>query len=217
MNSSTNSRPFRPPQRIALLAPAIVLLLVSCSGRPGRVAPPNYATHAGNAAIERYDANGDGAIAGEELEATPGLKASLQQVDGDGDGRLTAQEIDARIQSWRDSRVAEMPVSCVVNLDGQPLAGAKVQFEPEPFLGAQVPPAVATTDEGGSASASMAEDALADPRYPGMACGWYRMRITGGNQTIPPRYNTETTLGCEVAVNAHWESDGALLINLTGQ
>lgn len=195
-----------------------VVLLASCSGRPGRVDPPLYAPDTGAAAVSRYDADSDGAIAGDELDAAPGLKAAIKQVDADGDGRLTAEEIDARVQVWRNSRVAEMPVGCRVLLDGQPLLGAKLEFVPESFLGSSVKPAFATTGDGGESSLSMAAENLADQRYPGVNCGWYTIRVTSDERQLPPRYNTETTLGCEIASDAAWVSEsGVVLLELTSR
>jgi hypothetical protein len=130
---------------------------------------------------------------------------------------LTAQEIDARIQSWRESRIAEMAVNCRVLLDGKPLPGAKLEFEPEGFLGPALRPAQATTDASGSASVSMAAEDLADPRYPGVACGWYTIRVTGGG-SLPPRYNTLSALGCEIASDAAWVYEpGEVLLELTSK
>ena len=197
----------------ALLGGSLVLL-AGCTGRPGRVDPPDYPSDAGAAAVDAYDANGDDAIGGAELDRVPALRASLKQVDTDGDGLLTAREIDARIQSWLDTRTAEMTVRCEVLLDGSPLANAQIVFEPEPFLGPNVKPASAVTGANGAATVSMAAEHLADPRYSGVACGWYKIRVTSKDRKIPARYNTETTLGCEVAMNAHWVGQDRVLINL---
>jgi hypothetical protein len=196
----------------------VVLLPLGCDGRPDRVDQPDYARGAGSAAVDAYDANDDGAISGDELDRVPGLRESLAQVDADGDGRLTADEIDAHVQRWRDTKTARMPVDCQVTLDGEPLAGASIQFEPEPFLGSAVLPGSGTTGDGGSALISMADEHLGDLPIPGMACGWYKVRVTSRDRQIPPRYNAQTTLGCEVAPNAYWiYDDVGLVFELTSK
>jgi len=191
--------------------------LAGCSGRPGRVDPPPYSGNAGAAAIAAYDASGDEAISGDEFDSVAGLRASLGQVDTDGDDSVTAEEIDARVQAWRDTKIAEMPVRCKVLLDGEPLADALVVFEPEPFLGPQVQPASGTTAASGIAGISLSKEHLADPKYAGMACGWYKIKVTSTSQEIPPKYNDETTLGCEVAMDAHWVYAGHVLVELTSK
>jgi hypothetical protein len=111
-----------------------------------------------------------------------------------------------------------MPVSCRVLLDGQPLGGAKLEFIPEAFLGATVRPAQATTDASGCASVSMAAEDLADPRYPGVACGWYSIRVTSDERTLPSRYSSEAALGCEIASDAAWVYEpGEVLLELTSK
>lgn len=196
---------------------AATVFSAGCSGGVGRVHPPAYSANAGRDALIAYDANRDGAIAGAELDRVPALRASLHQVDANGDGRLTAEEIDARVQAWKASRIAEMPVRCMVTLDGVPLADARVDFIPEAFLGAELSPASGTTSASGSAGITLPKERLADPRYAGVACGWYKILVTSSCREIPARYNTETTLGCEVAMNANWVNDGEVKLVLKSQ
>lgn len=185
-----------------------------CSNGPRRAVPPTYGSDAGARALDAYDTNRDGAISGVELSRVPALRASLRQVDEDGDDRITAEEIDRRIESWEKSRVAEMPVRCKVLLDGVPLANAQVVFDPEPFLGPGVKSASGVTAEDGTAGMSVAKEHLADPKFAGVACGWYTIRVTSSDRLIPDRYNVNSTLGCEVAIDAHWLGAGEVRLEL---
>ena len=187
---------------------------MGCGGGPARVEQPGYNPQAGADALAAYDANNDGVIADEEFDSAPALRAALGQIDMDGDERLTATEIDARVQEWQRTKIAEMPVRCEVTLDGQALPGASVVFEPEPFLGTNLHSAIGTTAPSGTGGITLAKEHLADPKYAGVACGWYKIRVTHSDREIPARYNTETTLGCEVAMNAHWVNHGAVLLEL---
>lgn len=203
---------------VAVAVAVTALACASCTSSPARVEQPDYAAAAGVSAVSQLDRDGDGAIANDELDAAPGLQAALKKIDADGDQRLTAEEIDARVESWRASRVAELAVSCRVLLDGTPLEGAKLEFEPEPFLGGDLHPAYAMTDASGSASVSLAAEHLDDPRYPGVAPGWYRVQVTASEWALPPRYNTETTLGCEIASDATWvHQPGEVVLHLTSR
>ena len=117
----------------------------------------------------------------------------------------------------RHTDIARVAVPVEVTLDGAPLAGARVLFDPEPFLGPQVKPAAGTTSSGGGTVVSVAAEDLDDARFPGTACGWYKIRITSDSHEIPARYNTETTLGCEVAMNTHWTGAGGITLNLSSK
>ena len=198
-------------------AAGALLLLTGCFGRPGRVKPPAYSLEAGTSAVYIYDTNGDQLLSDLELDSVPALRESLGKVDTNSDNQVSASEIDSRIQAWRDSKVAEMGVICRVTLDGIPIPDAVVQLEPEKFLGENLHPASGTTTADGQASVSMAGEHLADPQYPGVACGWYKIRVTCSTQEIPPNYNTSTTLGCEVAMDAHWVHKGEISVKLTSK
>jgi hypothetical protein len=94
-------------------------------------------------------------------------------------------------------------VQCRITLDGQPLGGAKVTFEPESFLGDSIKTAVASTSMYGDAMPSISPEDRPDPKMPGgVHLGLYKVRISkmdNGKETIPIRYNTETILGQEVS------------------
>lgn len=177
-----------------------------CSGRPARVKAPSI--NAGSAASEAmslYDKNGDGVIGGEELDAVPVFKyeAALKRADSNGDGKISEDEIKARIESWQESKVGLTSYTCQVyyksarNPRLQPLEGATVTYEPEPFLGENVKQAVGKTTTGGMASVGIPNN---DP--PGAQCGYYKVRITHDTMTIPAKYNTNTTLGDEISQDA---------------
>ncbi len=183
-----------------------LIALVGCSRTPARIHPPSIdASAAGAAAIERFDQNGDGVVGGEELEQAPALQAAIENLDTDGDGAVSAEEVAARVRAWQASRIGIMSTSCRVTLDGEPLAGATVVYDPAPFLGDEIKPATGKTDKNGYAALTIAEEDRQDPNVPGAHCGLYRVRISkqeSGSEPIPARYNTDTTLGVEVAPDA---------------
>ncbi|MGL6096212.1 MAG: hypothetical protein ACRC7O_10505 [Fimbriiglobus sp.] len=186
----------------------IAASIAGCIDSPSRIDLPNYDAAAGRAAIAAYDTNKDGRISGDELRQSPELLSALAQVDSNKDQAITAEEIDGRVRQWRDSQVGRMPVACKVVLNGTPLADAQVVFDPVPFLGPAVKPASGTTGIDGTAVMSLAEANLDDPNYPGVSCGWYTIRVTSKIHTIPDNFNTNSTLGCEVASDAVWASKG---------
>jgi len=186
------------------LASLFLATAVSCNRGPSRIKQPSInASSAGSLAIEQYDTNHDGKIAGDELEKAPALKAALPRLDTDNDGGVTAAEVAARVTSWKAMESAMISVPCRVTLDGQPLAGATVTFEPEAFLGDQIKTAFSTTNAQGTVSPNIPKEQRPDPTLPGGAnLGLYKVRISkmvNGKETIPARYNTETILGQEVS------------------
>jgi hypothetical protein len=195
----------RSPYRQILGTAAVgLVVLSSCSQGPAPVRPPSIdASAAGERAIEQYDADGDGLVSGAEMQSAPALKAALPRLDTNGDQAVSAEEVTARIEHWQATGMGLTSFGFTVTLDGRPLEGANVTLEPEPFLGDDIRTAVATTDMFGTGGPSVPKDqrpTAATP--PGIALGLYKVKISklvNGKETLPSRYNVQTTLGQEVA------------------
>ena len=185
-------------RKVSLCSLFIIGALAGCSHGPSALAPPRINPNAGQAAIEKYDANGDGSIDGDELKKVPALKTSMARADKNRDGKITAEEIDERIAAWKKSGLAIMRVTAVVRQNGQPLGDAAVTFVPEEFLGDVVKPATGVTDATGSAVMQISSA----PDERGVQLGYYRIRISkkgaNGQELIPSQYNAETESGVEV-------------------
>ncbi len=197
------------------LASLLLAFTASCQRGPAPVKQPSInASSAGKLAMEQYDTNQDGKVAGDELEKAPSLKAALKRLDTDGDGGVSADEVAARVNAWKEMKTAMTGVPCKVTLDGQPVVGATVTLEPESFLGDEVKTASATTNTFGMAGPAIPKEQRPDPTLPGGAnFGFYKVRISkvvNGRETIPARYNTETTLGLEVA----YDEPGIMKMNV---
>jgi hypothetical protein len=171
-----------------------------CSRGPSPIRPPAIdAAAAGKRAIKRYDTDGDGLIRGAELDQAPALKAAIENLDTDGNGGVSAQEITARVKAWQETKVGKISLSCTVAYRGRRLEGATVRFVPEEFLGDEIRTATGRTDEYGVAVLSVPLDPNDPGDVSGVHYGLYRVEITKEDMNIPARYNTETTLGQEVA------------------
>lgn len=186
----------------AMLGMTILALSGCWSSTPSRVMPQAIDSGAAQKAIELYDANKDGVLDAGELEKAPGLKAAIKQVDKNNDGKISADEIDARINDWKESKLGRTVMSCIVTHNGKPLDGATVNFVPESFLGGELKTGTGTTDAGGVANITQSSDP------PGMSPGFYRVEITKAGEKIPAKYNTQTTLGQEVAADAQGILEG---------
>jgi hypothetical protein len=92
------------------------------------------------------------------------------------------------------------PVRGRVTLDGQPLAGARLRFQPETAGGS---PSYGTTDQQGSYELGFKRG------QPGAQIGWHVIRIESGSEagesgkkgsarTLPARYNAQSELRREV-------------------
>jgi hypothetical protein len=147
-------------------------------------------------ALAEFDANKDGYLDAAELEKCPGLKAGLASMDADKDKRLSAAEIADRVREYHSDKAGLLLLSLQVALDGKPLAGADVTLTPEPFLGGAVRLAKGTTDAGGACTPRLERG-----QYPGIHPGFFRIAISrkdaAGAETVPAKFNTETTLGIE--------------------
>lgn len=202
----------RPPRRRCVLGlSAVLILLAGCSGR--RIAAPQFnPEEAGEQALAEYDLNKDGSLDAKELEHCPSLRSGFTSIDSNKDGRLSAQEITDRVTAYQTSRIGLLSLPCNVNLDGGPLADATVELIPEKFLGPGIKPAKGTSDKSGSVTLQ-----VEGRDTPGVACGFYRVLISkksaSGKETLPPRYNTKTTLGQEIGP----DQQNPLRFDLTSQ
>jgi hypothetical protein len=185
---------------IGVVLAAGVFVGAGCSRGLPRVYPPSInASSAGAKAMEMYDTDKNGTISGAELDKCPGLKAALAQFDPTGEGTITAAKITARIEHWQKKKIARMQFDCIVLRNGKPLADAEVKFVPEKFLGDDIKTASGKTNGNGRVLLSIPTTGPTDP--PGVAFGLYRVEITKAGDNIPAQYNTETTLGQEVALD----------------
>jgi hypothetical protein len=186
------------------LAVLLLVATVSCQRGVTPVKQPSIdPLSAGKLAMEMYDTNGDGVVSGVELEKAPSLKAALPRLDTNGDKGVSADEVAERVKAWKAMKTGMASVRAHVTLDGQPLAGAKVVFEPESFLGDQVKKATSTTNQFGDVAPVVAKEDRDNPTLPGgVHLGLYKVRFskqTNGKETIPAKFNVETIVGQEVS------------------
>jgi hypothetical protein len=185
------------PFRLLGAGAAVSIVISGCGGLSELKPPQVNADEAAAAAVEAYDENGDDKLSEAELAKLPAL--SLKSADKDGDGQVSAQEIAARIRLWSEGETGIMSFYCNVTLDGSPLEGAEVKLDPEPFLGEAVKPASGITRSDGAILKIDPALLPEEDRYlRGVQPGLYKVRIMHPSQKIPPRYNTETTLGQEI-------------------
>lgn len=187
-----------------VLALLLLAAITSCQRGPTGVKQPSIdASSAGKLVMEQYDTNGDGKVAGDELEKAPSLKAALPRLDTDKNVDVTADEVAARVGVWKGTGTGLMTFPFLVTLDGAPLTEATVTFVPDPSLGDEVKQASTKTNMSGRGSASVAKEDLPDPTYPGgVQLGFYTVKISklvGGKETIPAKYNEQSILGQEVS------------------
>lgn len=201
--------------RVAFCVALGAALSTGCDAKPERLELPAYESTAGQAALATYDTNKDSKIGGDEFLKCPALKSTLARLDLNKDGAVTAEEIDARIQQWRASRVALMPVCCKVLIDGKPVANARITLEPEAFLGNSVRGASGVTDEEGVAILSISSEHLANPGMTGVAPGFYRIVAEVDADGRVRRYTTGPHTGCEVAADAPWSGEGIITAEFT--
>jgi hypothetical protein len=168
--------------------------------------------------MEIYDSNRDGFVADAELDKAPGLKAAIKNFDADRDGKVSEQEIAARVTAWEKMNIGLMSFGCEVTLDGAPLSGATITFDPEPFLKGVIQEASDVTTLGGTATPTIPKDKRpATDTPPGIQIGLYKVKITAGegSGSIPAKYNSDTILGQEVSQDDPSILNNRVRFNLT--
>lgn len=189
-----------------LTAASLGLVLLGCSNKPAALQKPSFDPSGSAAkAMEIYDTDGDGFVAGEELENAPGLKAALKNLDKDGDGKVSEAEVSERVSKWARTTSSIISFDATVTMDGKPLKDASVTLDPEEFMNGVVQAAEGTTDMIGMFRPSVPRDKRPTPKSPaGLQLGIYKVRVSklvNGSETIPAKYNTETVLGQEVSLD----------------
>lgn len=179
-----------------------------CSGRPSAVRTEFDPGQMASDALEAYDANQDGLLGGGELDAVPALKKHLALYDQDADGAVSEQELRSRFAEWAESGVAFRRLDARLMLDGRPLPGATITFEPEVYMTDWVKPASAVTDRAGLAKIAVASDDLPPElkargrEIPGVYVGAYKVRIDHPSAKIPETYKSGVALGEETTRDA---------------
>jgi hypothetical protein len=192
------------------------LVLLGAGCRNGSVPPgaPAFSpAGAAAAALAEYDSNKDGALDAKELEQCPGLQEAFKRgLDKNKDGRVTADEITDRLFIFQQEGMIGS-VFVQASLDGKPLGDATITLTPEKFMGPSFQPVTKNTEPTGTTM------------LPVVYYGYYRVEVSkkgaGGKETIPARYNTQTTLGREVAParaqNRRGSGDDPLVLRLTSR
>jgi EF hand len=178
-----------------------VMAAAGCTSRDTvvREAPvPKYDANAiAAASMSEFDKNKDGSLDWSELKYCPALLGAFADIDTNRDKKISESELRKRIEEYSASPTGSIPVSCLVSLDGRPLADATVNFEPEPCMGGTVKLATGKTDNSGGC----VEYEIDGKVHRGLAPGLYRIRVTKDGVAIPARFNSQTTLGKEVFHN----------------
>lgn len=199
---------------VVLLIPSLLSLgLMGCSASGGVAGPDLSPAAAAAQAMTAYDSNNDGSLDSKELDGCLALKSALARIDTNGDSRIGKDEIEARLDLFKKVGLLR-GVQVDVTLDGVPLAGATITFLPEKFLGASYKPALGTTDESGTAMMQ-----IEGTNELSMAVGYYRIEVSRkdgkGQEMVPVKYNTKSTLGREIAPDTDGRSGGPITLPLT--
>jgi hypothetical protein len=182
------------------IAFVFAVLIGGCSGGPDRVKPPKIdPSSATTQAMELYDADHDGKLNENELAKCQGVQKTLAGYDANHDKSIDAEEFQSHLTNLLSGKVGASQLSCTIIYAGQPLAGATVVFEPEPYLGDEIQPADGVTSNAGIAEIGMPPEKTppALKRFKLIQYGTYKVRVTHPTIAIPAKYNKETTLGYE--------------------
>lgn len=166
--------------------------------------------------MDDVDVDKNGEITADEWKQTPYLAAAAAECDANKDKKVSLEELETRFRTAIfDPTIAVVPGECRVTRNGKPLAGAKVAFQPAPFLVDLIPSADGIVDSSGIARLKMDPNNLPAnmPKIAGMIRpGYYLIQVTHDTITIPSKYNAETILGTELSPSTQLE--GPVVVSL---
>jgi len=186
-----------------LLLSIVALPSLGCGDAPSRLQQQTFSSSsAAAAAIKSYDKDGDSSLNEAELAVIASIANDLAQFDLDNNKAVSQSEIQQRFDEWQEMKVALVPCSFVVKVDGKPLADAEVRLEPEEFLSATLKPCVGKTDVSGRVSpVKTTVQGDPDAGLTGVPPGLYKVKIVHPKLEKLAKYNSETTLGLQVAAD----------------
>jgi hypothetical protein len=185
-----------------MIRPTLFLLcaaLVGCGGKNASLTAPSYdPAGMAQAAISQYDKNGNGSIDGAELDAIPALKSSLAAIDTNKDKAISLAELTTRFESYQAANVGALGVSVMVRVNGTRMGGVTVTFVPEDCMKGTAKGGSGTTGDDGAAE-------IQSDGVPGLPLGLYKITLSkkgaSGNEELPARFNSQTTLGREIVAD----------------
>lgn len=187
-----------------MIAVSILAMIwaAGCSQGPSRIAAPNIdPEYTASQALALYDLDHDGTLSKDELAECPAVLQHFSLYDQNGNGTIERDEFVARLVDLYGKRIGLTEVTSKVTYQGRPLKDAVVIFEPEPYLGDEIPEARGTTDANGAASMAIAYELLPanlrERKRSLTKVGTYKVRITHPDLPLSDKYNTHTTLGYE--------------------
>lgn len=189
---------------------ACPILLVGCGYRARALPMPKInGSASAAAALERYDADGDGLLGKKEILDCIGLADNLAVFDVNGDSSISEDELSSGLESITGDGFSLLGAPCAFILDGRPLRNAKVSLEPVDYLVSDLSKATATTNGSGDCYPIIDPASLPKEfsRMRGMQPGLYKIVVTHDEIPIPAKYNENTTLGVLVS-NASLPRDG---------
>lgn len=176
---------------------SLTALVLGCGGATVPEIPKIDAASSAKAAMDEYDLNKDGFIDQAELKSAPSLKEAEKVIDSNSDGKLSREEIEQRLNKYFAQNMALMSFSCSVTIDGAKKTGIEVEMVPEKFMLGAIKVAKGKTDANG-----MVRFKQEDQEFEGVAPGFYKIKlIKDGSLSLPARFNENTALGKEIALD----------------
>ena len=198
-----------------MVGTAICALLMAGCGPSLAPPPPLDPPAIAAAAIAALDSDKSGDLCAQELARSQALRSGAAKIDADGNGVVTPDELAARLAQYEAFPVQNLPLGCIVRLDGRPLTGGEVRLVPEPFFGHSRLLVSGRTDEHG-----VVDFQVEGLDQFGVPQGLYRIEVSkpdaAGRETLPARYNTQSQLGQEIAFDRR-EIEGALRLELSSR
>ena len=191
---------------LALLRLSSILLvaLIGCGSAPTGGISALDPELAAQAAIDEFDRNQDGVLSKPELNGCRGILSAWNRFDTDRSNDISLAEVAARITTIQSLPRTNMFASCQIFMDGKPLPDAVIRLQPAEYQLGAVRPAIGKTAVNGSCVLLFDDESQTEAERAnlGIDSGIYRVEITHASLAIPAKYNSQSELGIELALDA---------------
>jgi hypothetical protein len=176
-----------------------IMATIGCNSHPTAVEPPAYDPPASAAALlDRCDTDSNGSLTKQESQSVPSLLKHWSRYDANNDGSVARDELEAHQQEWIDRGDGLAAITCIVRLNNRQLGDVTVRLVPDDSLSGTVHPAETISHAKFASFFSIPPEFKnkAHAKLAGMQYGLYQVEVSHPSMKLVP---TASSRGLDIS------------------